>query len=199
VSVIETPTRDHDSHSTGGALAAPPTKSADPEVRLLLTFTPSEINAGTLEVIATPVMVSQDPDCREEVRNLDSGTFDSHPLAELQIRALADRDIAIGETHFWSAGYRDCFSVDLRRAAQMHKTLKDLDRALQRLESEFGPPEKFTAYLARCSVALRIASFGFHIGDSTGWHHTNTYSWTDAPGMVHRIGARLERWRANGQ
>lgn len=189
----------HEGHGTGREPAAPPTKSRDPEVRLLLTFNPSEINSGTLEVIATPVTVSQEPGCREEVRNLDCGGFDSHPLAELQIRALADRGVELGEAHYWSVQYRDCYSVDLGRAAQMHKTLKTLDAALQRLDTKLGPPEKFTAYLARCAVALHITSFGFHVGDSTGWHDTNTYRWTDASGMVHRIGARLEQWRATGQ
>lgn len=199
MSVIETPTRDHASDGAGRAPAVPPTESADPEVRLLLTFTRSSINSATLELVASPVTVSQEPGCREEVRNLDSSGFDAHPLADLQIRALADRGVELGEAHYWSAQYRDCYSVDLRRVAQMHKTLKTLDSALQRLDTKLGPPEKFTAYLARCAVALHITSFGFHTGEMTGWHDTNAYRWTDASGMVHRVGARLEKWRITGE
>jgi hypothetical protein len=190
------PVHDHENQGTGREPATQTTSSGDPEIRLLLAFTPSSINAGTLEVTAQPVMVSQEPGCREEVRNLDSIGYDTHPLADLQIRALADRDVSRGETHFWSVQYRECYAIDLRRVAEMHKTLKSLDRALQRLEKELGPPESFPAYLARCAVALRIASFGFQAGDSTGWHDTNEHRWTDAAGMVYRVGDRVARWRS---
>jgi hypothetical protein len=199
VSTIKSPTRVHNNQGAGREATVPPTESGDPELRLLLTFTPFETNADILEVVASPVTVSQQAGCREKVRNLDSVGYDAHPLADLQIQALAGRNTSLGETHFWSVQYHRCFSIDLRRVATMHKTLKNLDRALQRQERRLGPPEKFTAYLARCAVALHISSFGLNTGDVTGWHDTNNYQWTGAPGMAWRVAERLSRWRRDGK
>jgi hypothetical protein len=133
------------------------------------------------------------------VLNLNGLGFDAHSLADLRIAALADRPSSGGESHLWSVKYRDCYAVDLARVAVMHTTLKRLDRALEKVHTELGPPETFAAYLARCAVALRIGSFGFLNGRETGSHRTNDYQWTDAAGMVYRIGEHLADWRTQNQ
>ena len=167
----------------------------DTDIRLLVGFhqpTP----ADPLEIAAEVISVRATPGGEDEVRNLTSWGYDAHPFAELQVRAVAYRDESPGETHGWSVGYRNCLSVDLERASAMQQTLRKVERALTRRRVELGPPETFTAYLARAAVALQITKFGFRIGESTGWHDQNEYQWTDAEGMVHRISDHLVRWRA---
>jgi hypothetical protein len=174
-----------------------PTQSTEAELRLLVAFRPLQSTTDTIELTAEPVMVSTEADGREQVRTLLAGGFDGHPLADLKIRALADRDSAAGTTHLNSVEYRECYAVDLRRAEEIHKTLKRLGRALSRVEGDLGPPESFTAHLARCAVALRISRFGFRAGESSGWHDSNEYQWTDPAGMVWRIHDHLSRWRSD--
>ncbi len=181
---------------TSDAAAARPTKAREPQLRLLVSFKPLQGRNDTIELAAEPVMVSTDADGREQVRNLLPDGFDGHPLADLQIRSLADHGPSAGLTYPNRAEHRECYAVDLKRAEEIHKTLKRLDRALTRVESELGPPESFTAYLARCAVALRIGTFGFRVGESSGWHDRNAYQWTDAAGMVFRIHDHLSQWRS---
>jgi hypothetical protein len=165
----------------------------DRDVRLLVGFQQLASDLP-LEILAD-VMAVRRASGGEEVRNLSSSGYDTHALAELQVRAVAYRDEPASETCRWSIEYRNCLSVDLRRATEMHSTLKKLDRAVERLQRQLGPPETFTAYLSRAAVALRITKFGFLVGERTGWHHTNEYQWTDAVGMAHRISDHVTRWR----
>jgi hypothetical protein len=176
-----------------------PTQSSEAELRLLVAFTPLQSTKDTIELTAEPVMVITETDGREQVRTLLSGGFDGHPLADLQIRALADHHPAAGLTHLNSVEYRECYAVDLRRAEEIRKTLKRFDRALSRVEGELGPPESFPAYLARCAAALRINTFGFRAGQSSGWHDSNDYGWTDPAGMVWRIHDHLAKWRSESR
>jgi hypothetical protein len=184
------------SEPSGGSADRHAAKPLEPELRLLLAFTPIEGSRDTLEVIAQPVTINPGEGGKLEVRNLDTVGFNTHPLADLQIRALADRPQHDSESHLWSVQYRDCFAIDLRRVEMMHKTLKRVDRALEKVHTELGPPETFAAYLARCAVALRISTFGFRTGPDTGWHPSNEYQWMDAAGMVYRIAEHLADWRA---
>jgi hypothetical protein len=181
--------------NTGRPPKAPAVKRGEPEIRLLLAFTPQR-DPDTLEVSAQPVRIVRDEGNVERVRNLPFGGYDTHPLSDLMIHALASRDAKLGDSHFWTTEYRDCFAVNLRRAAQMHKTLKTLGRAAQRIHDELGAPETFAAYLARTALALRVTSFGFHLGGESGSYDANTYQWTDAAGMVHRVGDHISRWRS---
>ena len=182
----------HDGHPSAPTR---PTDSREPELRLLVAFAPLEGNSNSIEIIAQPVSVAAGTDGGLTVSNLSAIGFDAHPLGDLQIRALADRDGSDASSDLWSVQYHQCFAVNLRRVETMHTTLKRVHRALEKVRGELGPPETFPAYLARCGVALRINSFGFRTGTDTGWHHTNTYEWTDASGMVHEITERLADWR----
>jgi len=181
---------------TRGAAETATAKAREPQLRLLVAFTPLQSRNDTIELAAEPVMVSTDADGGEQVRNLLPDGFDGHPLADLKIRSLADHDPAAGLTYPNSVEYRESYAVDLKRAEEIHTTLKRLDRALTRVEGELGPPESYAAYLARCAVALRIGTFGFRVGESSGWHDRNAYQWTDPAGMVSRIHDHLSRWRS---
>ena len=181
--------------SAGRPPSAPAVKRDEPEIRLLLAFTPKR-DPDTFEVTAQPVRIVRDDQNVERVRNLPFGGYDTHPLSDLTINALASRDAKLGDSHLWTTEYRDCFAVDLRRAAQMHSTLKTLERAAQRMHDELGPPETFAAYLARTALALRVTAFGFQVGGERGSYDANTYQWTDAAGIVHRVGKHISRWRS---
>jgi hypothetical protein len=181
---------------TGDASHPQTQDSSEADLRLLVAFKPLQSRNDTIELTAEPVMVSSDADGREQVRTLLPGGFDGHPLADLKIRSLADHDPASSVTYPNSVEYRECYAVDLNRAEEIHTTLKRLHRALTRVEGELGPPESFTAYLARCAAALRIGTFGFRAGQSSGWHDSNAYQWTDPAGMVWRIHDHLSQWRS---
>ncbi len=167
----------------------------DTDIRLLVGFH-QHTPADPLEIAAEVISVRTTPGGGDEVRNLNSWGYDAHPFAELQVRAVAYRDEPAGDSHGWTVVYRNCLSVDLERACAMQQTLRKVEQALARRRVELGPPETFTAYLARAAVALQVTKFGFRVGERTGWHDQNEYQWTDAEGMVHRISDHLARWRA---
>jgi hypothetical protein len=162
------------------------------DVRILVSFhqlacdLPLEVHAEFVEVCDG-----------EEIRNLSSDGCETHALAELQVRAVAYRHEPEGATCDWQTEYRNCRSVDLRRATEMNATLKKVCGALARRERELGPPQTFTEYLARVAIALRVSRFGFLVGARSDLHRTNEYQWTDAVGMAHRISDHIAHWRSN--
>lgn len=118
-----------------------------------------------------------------EVRNFTSVGFDTEPFADLQVNALCDRTTSLNETYGWTVEYREVFSVDLKRAAAMVKTLRKVESGLTRMQGELGYPESFPAYLARVAKVLGIKSFGWKIGGRDSLYSGNEYRWTDASGM----------------
>ena len=90
----------------------------------------------------------------------------------------------------WEVEYKDCYSVDLRRAEQMAKTLKTIETRTAKLEEKYGRPGSFGAYVARIANAISADAIVFVDGADSGWHHSNGHricNLGDGAGRIDRI------------
>lgn len=150
------------------------------ETAFLLDSKKSDYSPPVLSLSAAPVMLSN----TGEVRNFSTVGFDADPLGDLHVSAQLDRVATNGQPYGFKVEYREAFSVDLRRADAMVKTLRKVERGLTRIQTELGYAETFPAYLARVAKVLGIKQFGWRIGDRDGpLYEHNRYHWTDASGL----------------
>jgi hypothetical protein len=146
---------------------------------LIGSETPDYGGPPTLRLSAHPVKWMPDG----AIRNFNGVGFDSEPLADLQVNALCDRT-ANADSYGWSVEYRNVFSVDLRRAAEMVKVLRKVESGLARIQTELGYPETFPAYLARVAKVLGIKQFGWKLSGRAAEYSGNEYRFTDPAGMT---------------
>lgn len=129
-----------------------------------------------------------------EVRNYPSSGFDAHPLADLVIGAQYDGATANHDPYGWDVEYRDVFSADLRRVEGMVKTLRKIERGLEKLRGEWGYPDTFAAYVTRVAKVLGIATFGYKHDGRESFYDGNDYRWTDADGLRYRISELVAKY-----
>jgi hypothetical protein len=98
--------------------------------------------------------------------------------------AMNAKDHAAGAFQFWHLGYHDVYSVDLRRAESMAKTLKGLHRKLDAETERSGPCEKFGHLCARIANAIGAKHIIFQRTNnpSSSWDD-NAYDFI-APGLA---------------
>lgn len=137
-----------------------------------------------LEIVLHPVYITS----AGEIRNYSSSGFDSEPLADLIVRASYDPKLTSpGTTYAWATEYKDVYSVDLRRAEGMVKTLRKVDRGLERAQMEWGHPDTFAAYAMRVAKALGIKTYGYKADGRSNFYDGNDYRWVGAADLQYRI------------
>jgi hypothetical protein len=73
-------------------------------------------------------------------------------LADLAITAYHNEDF--GGWYGWAVEYHDAHSIDLRRAELMTKQLRKLNKAMAKLDEQFGTASDFPTYCGRVAHAL---------------------------------------------
>lgn len=106
-------------------------------------------------------------------------------FSELEISAY--REERDGVVHWWGYGieYKGVYSLDLRRAEVIVKTLRSIERKMDKLRDRFGYVSDFPSYLAYVADALGCQSgspFGVHTSEMT--YNGTFYKWTDAKGLT---------------
>ena len=89
----------------------------------------------TLRFTVRPVRVTANATIRHF-----TDTFGGEPLADLAITAQLDHVAADPHPYRWRTEYRQPYAVDLRRAQTMVRVLRKIDRGLERMRGQFGPP-----------------------------------------------------------
>lgn len=168
-----------------------------PEVRFLLYVERDKHSMDGLTITAHPIHFTD----VDEVRNITADSWQPNPLADFEVRALADKAETFGESYGWSREYRNVFSVDTERASVMLKQLRAIDRGMDKLEKEFGYAKDFASYLARVASVLKIRSFGWKVADGgERWAYSgNEYGWGDATRMSDWISRQLADYRKTEQ
>lgn len=90
----------------------------------------------------------------------------------------------------WDYEYKDCYSVDTRRAGEMYKTLQAIEKRTAALEAKYGRPATFGAYVARIANAIGADTIVFVETPDTGWHNKNghrLYNLGDGAGRIDGI------------
>ena len=154
------------------------------ETRLLIGTETISGMPDFLRIVLHPVKVTADG----TIRNFSTGSWDIEPLADFQLSASVDRSVDSSAPYGWTAEYRNAFSVDLRRAEQMIKLLRKVDRGMEKLRGEWGYPATFPVYVSRVAKIIGATSFGFAVDKGRGWSYDDgEYRWTDVDGMTYRI------------
>jgi hypothetical protein len=135
---------------------------------------------ATLRISAHPVMVTTTGTVRNYV---DSVT--PEPWADLRITAQFDH--VATQPYGWRVEYHNVYAVELARAEAMVKTLRKIERGLERLRAEFGYPESFAAYVARVAKVLGVKQFGWRSPDGGMFPNGTQYRWTDADGLASHV------------
>lgn len=124
-----------------------------------------------------------------ELRNYLDGSGvrrNEDAFADLCITAQLDR--SSDDPYGWSVEYRDIYSVNAERAEVMVKTLRKVNRGLEKMQAELGYAETFAGYVARVAKVLGVKTFMWRTTDrrGIGMYADNDYG---------RGGAEQLRWR----
>lgn len=151
---------------------------------LLTTETSNDYGSGrTLSLRFAPLQMLPNG----ELRNYVDGYDDAHTsLADLRITAQQTSGLT-AQPYAWRVEYREPYSVDLKRAEIILKTLRKIARGLERLEAEFGYPETFAAYVTRVGSLLKVTRYGWHAERGETFADGSRYRWTDAAGIVSHL------------
>lgn len=166
------------------------TKSQPEDVRFLVHVEDDpSIERDFFRVKAYPIRMEEG-----KVRNISSlGRYDHEALADLRIEAQGH--LSEGRVYGWSVEYRDVFTVNAERAEVMAKTLRKVNRGLEKLEREQGYPANFAQYLARVAKILGIRTYGYNASPQpNGWSHDQQeYRWVDVNGIDYYIGSQINK------
>src|SRR4051794_5498652 len=114
----------------------------DYETRFLVSSEESDHGWGTvyLRLKAYPVKVLPDGD----IRNFSDHSWPREPLADLIIGAQVDNS-GLRDPYGWDKGptYEHPYEVTLDRAEAMVKTLRRINRGLDKIRAEYGYPETY--------------------------------------------------------
>jgi hypothetical protein len=148
---------------------------------LLLSTEESSFNGRTLLTFKLKAVYLNE---EGQVRSYLSGRLFSNDnrLADLVVTAQHDGEMADRQPYGWNVEYRDVFSVNADRAAAMSKTLRAIDRKLDKLRDEWGYPTSFEEYVVRVAKALGITTFGWHRNTGPVYDGSDFF-WTDVEGI----------------
>jgi hypothetical protein len=175
------------------------TTTTKPDVRFLVDVAPAD-GSKYLTAQVTVVYVSDG-----HIRNPLFSGYDPDgvaALAELHIDAQASKDSE--DFYFsWNAfHYKQVYDVDLRRAESMVKTLRKVERYMEKKTQTQGYPEDFAEYVTRVAAALgylsprqsfiahRVSPQGY------GWSYDEqVYEWMNTDELRSYLRNRLEQWK----
>lgn len=75
-------------------------------------------------------------------------------LHQLMVNSQGDNGSSERHLYGWEVEYRDLFSIDLRKAQQMAKTLATIEKRIDALNEKYGRPGTFGTYLLRVADAI---------------------------------------------
>lgn len=131
-----------------------------------------------------------------ELRNYLDGSGvrrNEDAFADLCITAQADR--SSDDPYGWSVEYRDLFSVNAERAEVMSKTLRKVNRGLEKMTAELGYAETFAGYVARVGKVLGVKTFMLRTTTGGGMYADNDYRRFDATSLAYWVGDAVRTFK----
>lgn len=175
----------------------------------------TEKHSGSFyHITAYPVTIGHTQD---EMIAIDEDRYYDKHITWQTIRNASDRDIAglyLHDLQATSQGhdddrkhglygfechYQDVYSVNLRQAERMAKTLKTIETRLDKLVTKYGHPTTFGAYLARVAEAIHATAFVFPINWHGSSYRDNEHHITDIRDGISRIDSLAYAWQQAGQ
>lgn len=96
-------------------------------------------------------------------------------LADLTVRAQAN--LSDGQFYGYEVEYSQPFSVRLVQAEAMVKTLRKIQKHLDKLEAKYGHCDNVYTYLAWVADAIGVVSYGDLVARSASFYNDNEYRW----------------------
>lgn len=115
------------------------------------------------------------------IRNASDDLVNGLDLNNLLAYSQGHDEAADRKLYGWEVRYHNVYTVDLRKAERMTKTLRTVEKRMEKLTASYGHPATYGAYLARVARAIGATTFVFHKdGGRTGWCHSETeYTFRD--------------------
>jgi hypothetical protein len=122
------------------------------------------------------------------------GSIDEDDLRDLRISCSLATDLD-SKSYGWDVAYHQPYSVDLRAAERILKTLKLIEQRLARLEKLFGRPSDFGQYVARVAQALDCRAVAFEASEThSSLYRDNDYRFRPIGEAVGRINHEIHTW-----
>lgn len=155
-------------------------QTSKPDLRFLIDVSRSD---SFLKVTARIVYIGTEEHNAGRVLNPLGDSYRSDwedTVADLVVDAQADAQAGDGDVRWYGyhARYSSPFSVSLRRAEAMVKTLRKVEKHLAAQETKFGWVQDYYTFLARVADCLGIKHFGW-VTERGSFMSESTYRWTD--------------------
>jgi hypothetical protein len=117
----------------------------------------------------------------------------------LQVSCQGDKDSRVrmgegdrGAVYGFDVEYRDVWSVDLRKARRMSKTLDKIEKGMARLSEQRGYVRSYGEYLGRVAEVLGCAGIGI---DGTPGRYGSRYRWMSIGDGVNAANHLIYCWQ----
>jgi len=173
------------------------TATTKPDVRFLVDVYQPNIS-NCLAVTLTAVYVSEDG----HIRNPHFSTYDPEKVAHLDSLKL-DAQASKDSDDFYFGTYNvvhfsEVYTVDLSRAESVTKTLRRIQKYLDKQYEVKGCPADFAELAQRVARSLGIRKhniFAFKVS-GTGWSYDeNTYAWMNEDELRGHLEGKLKLWK----
>jgi hypothetical protein len=129
------------------------------------------------------------------IRNASGELMRGLWLKDLEVRSQGEMHATPRRLYGWSVEYRNVFSVELREAERMAKTLKTIHARMEKADQTYGRPATFGAYLARVAVAIGADTFIRPDGPQRGWSYAENGQRVMSIGDgVYHIDRMIQKW-----
>lgn len=165
-----------------------------PELRFVISFEDQQDYGLGRSLRVTANAVHQFADGR--IRNPDSSSFHADPFADFQVTGWYNKD-SQGGFH-WSEAEVKPYTVRLRDAERIVKTLRKVAKGLERLNERFGYTGDFATHLGRVADVAKAGKNPFLVkvgGRDTGSYDDHEYRAFDVTAIAMRFESTIKAWR----
>ena len=99
----------------------------------------------------------------------------------------------------WAVEYRDIFSVDARRAKNMHTTLRAIEKRMEAIYAKHGNAATFGQYVARVAHAIGATKFVFPIDKSVRFYDDARHRIANIADGIYSVDRIVAEWVEEGQ
>lgn len=169
------------------------TTEETPELRFVISFEDDQDYGLGRSLRVTANAVHEFADGR--IRNPDSSSFSADPFADFRVTAHMGKD----NTGFvWGEPEVKPYTVRVRDAERILKTLRKVDKGLAKLREEFGSTDDFATHLGRIAKIAKAGKNPFLVktgGPDSGSYDDQQYSHFDVDVLRMRLDRIVKEWR----
>jgi hypothetical protein len=171
------------------------TTATTPDVRFLVNVAPNQYDPTRLDATVYPVIIEDD-----KIRNCQWSWLGDRgaEYADLKVVGWLDKGSSSGDFYCGEPlEYREIFSLDVRRAESMVKTLRRLTKKIDALKAKYGEPQDFAGYLHYLALAVSGGAPRFARKTSgRGWSYDDSeYLWMDSTALRYHFLQKIREFK----